>query len=664
MPASCDKPEQILASERFMPQLAAQYEARYHALIRRLGESLPANRVEIIRNEIVEATMGDNPDQLELWKYQAALNVLIDLSQQGWVFDIQNDTLTLRMENEYQDDKQMLRYRLSAERNAQFRTESVIRFIRYMEAERSFGDERISIRSLIGNSGLLINNIHAHERVCDPYIQLVTNERDEYTGYRLSDIWRYFRYTWSIPYKTMPGRNLYYLVRDRLQQHHPIIGIFALGNSVLNLTVRDDDIGWTVDAIKKNLSRRTTNSVSEQIVSGTDGRRIKTQVSIYQETQEEYHHRAEAYANQIFPLLMENIHSSIADIYVGDLNYRKQTRYPKQETVTELQKLAAVYAEKSINNKNNEKSPNWREESQTNLFKRKRASELAKLLSAQITFNRTTGSNMERLQQLLQSASGRQAINTALIANRKCKIGSNMMDIIVCGAIPPYNELLGGKLVSILACSPIVIREYYMRYASQVSEIASRMKGQKVIRDSRLVYLGTTSLYAVGSSQYNRIKVPLWDNGVLEFRRMGITEGYGTVFFSKETTNLFSRILELQDGGKRINHVFGEGTSPRFRMISRGLNSIGIRADAFLRHYSPRIVYSIDLARNTKEYLMGLSNTADYGLDLNDIQEVMNKTQYLIDYWYARWLETRLTSVDIVQRLERFRPSMLLLGNI
>ena len=62
---------------------------------------------------------------------------------------------------------------------------------------------------------------------------------------RLSDIWRYFRYTWSIPYKTMPGRNLYYLVRDRLQPCHPIIGIFALGNSVLNLTVRDDAVSYT-----------------------------------------------------------------------------------------------------------------------------------------------------------------------------------------------------------------------------------------------------------------------------------------------------------------------------------------------------------------------------------------------------------------------------------
>ncbi len=159
MPASSDKPDQVLASERFAPRLSACFESRYCELIRKLGESLPINRVEIIRNEIIEASNGDNLDQLELWKYQAALNVLIDLSQQGWVFDIQDDTLTLRMVNEFHDDKQMVRYRLSAERNAQFRSASVSQFIRYMEVERKFGDELVSIRSLIGDPNQLINNM-------------------------------------------------------------------------------------------------------------------------------------------------------------------------------------------------------------------------------------------------------------------------------------------------------------------------------------------------------------------------------------------------------------------------------------------------------------------------------------------------------------------------
>lgn len=413
--------EQVIASEAFVPDLSGDYAERYNTLVSKLANVLPANRVGIIRKEMM--VMMDEEESVDQLKYIAALSVLIDLSQQGWIFDIEDAKLVLKMETDNVDDKKMLRYRLSAERNAQFKTDSVASFIRRMESEKEYNDGIVSIKSLIGDSQLLLRRINNYEKVCDPYIQLVTNDRDEYTGYKLFDIWRYFRYTWSIP-------------------------------------------------------------------------------------------------------------------------------------------------------------------------------------------------------------------------------------------------LLGGKLVSLLACSPVVIRDYTKRYSNQVSEIASRMKGKKVIRDSRLVYLGTTSLYATGSSQYNRIKVPLSNGGTIEFRKLGVTEGYGTVFFSKETTNLFSKILELQDGGKRINHVFGEGTSPRFRMISRGLNAIGIRADAFLRHYSPRIVYSINLAKNTNDFLLGIENDVDYGFDLDDANDVDVKTQEIIDFWYKRWLEKRLTTVDIEERLDSFNPADLLLGNI
>ena len=654
---------QIIASEVFTPDLSGEYIDRYNILVNRLASILPANRVAIIKKEIDSIPKED--ENLNQLKYRAALSVLIDLSQQGWIFDVDDGILVLKMETDNVDDKRMLRYRLSAERNAQFKTDSVAKFIQRMESDKTYNDGVVSIKSLIGDPVFLNNKIRDNERVCEPYIQMVTNERDVFTGYKLSDIWRYFRYTWSIPYKTMPGRNLYYLVRDRMQPCHPVIDIFALGNSVLNLTVRDDDIGWTVEAIKKNMTRRTEISYCDQAISETDGKKVKVKICKATESKEEFEKRTTDYANRIYPLLIKNISNAIDDLYVKDLGYHKQTRYPKQEQIDALMAMAEEYAKKSINNKNNEVSPDWESEAQTNLFKRKRASELAKLLTTRMIFNKAQGKNdKEKLQYLLSNEEGRKAINTALVANRKCKIGSNMMDIIVCGAIPPYNELLGGKLISMLACSPVVIKDYTERYCNQVSEIASRMKGKAVIRDSRLVYLGTTSLYSIGSSQYNRIKAPLSSGVTLEYRKMGVTEGFGTVFFSKETTTLFSKLLQLQDGGKRINHVFGEGTSPRFRMISRGLSTIGIRADAFLRHYSPRIVYSINLAKNTNEFLMGVDDDVDYGFDLNSPEDVSQKTQEIIEFWYSRWLETRLTTVDIQERLENFRVSDLLLGSI
>ena len=665
MSSALNKDEQVLATESYEPALSGIYSELFRAIVVRMGNTLQSNRVEIIKAEIARISTEEAQNDIEALKYIAALSVLVDLSLQGWAFDVHDNELTLKMENDNVDDKQKIRYRLSAERNAQFKSESVSAFIRKMEAVKQYNGNSISVRNLIGDKNRLIASIKAEEHVCDPYIQLVTNEKDSLTGYKLSDIWRYFRYTWSIPYKTMPGRNLFYLVRDQLQPYHPIIGIFALGNSVLNLTVRDDDIGWTVEAIKKNMAQLYIETTCEQIVSGTDGKKIKTHIRKPIETEEEHLKRSTAYADKILPLLKKNIEDAISELYLKDLGYHRNTKNPKPEKIVELFAMAEEYAEKSLNNKNNEKSPKWEEEAQSNLFKRKRATELAKLLETKRCFNAVKGdTNAEQLNALLSFEAGRKAIHTALIANRKRKIGSNMMDIIVCGAIPPYNELLGGKLISILACSPQVVRDYTRKYDNQISEIASRMKGSRVIRDSRLVYLGTTSLYAVGSSQYNRIKVPVNNSACLEYRKMGITEGYGTVFFSKETTGAFSRLLELQDGGKKINHVFGEGTSPRFRMISRGLSSIGIKAEAFLKHYSPRIVYSINLAKNTNDFLLGLDSDVDYGYDINNDLEVNQKTQELIDYWYARWLEMRLTSIDIEQRLNSFNVNDILLGNI
>lgn len=655
-----------LAVEDYAPDLSPVYMERFRKLVTKLDKSLSINRIELIEHEINELNLGslcENASIDEL-KYAASLNVLKDLSQQGWCFETEGELLKLRMDEEDIDDKAHIRYRLSAERNAQFSVESIRKFILKMEEPKEYKGEVISVKNLIGCKEELIEKIKGGQRVCKPYIQLVSHERDVYTGLDLSEIWRYFRYTWAIPYKTMPGRNLFYLVRDAEQKYHPIIGIFALGNSVLNLTVRDDDIGWTIESIKRNMQRRTTVMHCEQVVAGTDGSKIKARIASPVETEKEYSDRIELFANSIMPLLEKNIKEAIEDIYTSDLKYYRQTKYPKQEYIEELLTIAAEQDALSINNKNNEKNPDWIEETLKPLFKKKRAIELAKLLKAKkVILDAPASENVARLKYLLSKEEGKQAITTALIANRKCKIGSNMMDIIVCGSIPPYNELLGGKLVSILACSPQVIADYTSRYATQVSEIASRMKGKKVVRDSHLVYLGTTSLYAVGSSQYNRIKVPMSSGRLLEYRKMGITEGYGTVYFSNETSALFSRILELQDGGKRINHVFGEGTSPRFRIISRGLSSIGVKASAFLNHYSPRIVYSINLAKNTNEYLLGIDEKPDYGFELDNPEEVVKHTQELIDYWYERWMKMRLSSVDIVQRLNEFDVSDVLLSN-
>ena len=434
----------LIAKEVFMPKLSEKYEQYYNQLLIKVDKAYFEHRSDVISSEIAKNERSEEKD-IELNKYLAVLNILKDLLQQGWSIEIKDGSALLQLQYDKMSDKDRIRYRLRPERSAQFNASTTKEFIGKMEKERVFKGNKISIRSLIGDADLLKTRIEEQrldEKILEPYVQLVSETIDEHTGYKLNDIWKYFRYTWSIPYKTMPGRNLFYLVRDRAQTYHPVIGIFALGNTVLNLTVRDDDIGWTVASIRSQMQRRTKTDIYKQKVSETNGKDIKIKSTAYMETEEQFQSRILEYSNTIINSLNANLNIAIRDIYVKDLPFHKQTKKPKKETVYKLRKISDDLRDKLIDNKKTVNVLDWNAEAESNLFRKKRAQELANLLNAKIIINEAKKPlTVEWLNELLKSEAGRTAIHTALIANRKNKIGSNMMEIIVCGAVPPYNEL-------------------------------------------------------------------------------------------------------------------------------------------------------------------------------------------------------------------------------
>ena len=101
---NANRDDQIVASEVFAPSLSGEYINRYNALLDKLICVLPANRVSIIKKEI--SLLSNAEDSLDLLKYIAALNVLIDLSQQGWTFDINDNKLVLKMEIDKLSDEE------------------------------------------------------------------------------------------------------------------------------------------------------------------------------------------------------------------------------------------------------------------------------------------------------------------------------------------------------------------------------------------------------------------------------------------------------------------------------------------------------------------------------------------------------------------------------
>src|SRR5262249_32773645 len=73
------------------------------------------------------------------------------------------------------------------------------------------------------------------------------------TGLNRIDIWRYFRHTWSLEYRPIPGRQLPLLIRNAARPRRPVIGIALLASPVVRLRIRDNWIGWTPRALAENL---------------------------------------------------------------------------------------------------------------------------------------------------------------------------------------------------------------------------------------------------------------------------------------------------------------------------------------------------------------------------------------------------------------------------
>lgn len=228
-----------------------------------------------------------------------------------------------------------------------------------------------------------------------------------------------------------------------------------------------------------------------------------------------------------------------------------------------------------------------------------------------------------------------------------------MADITVCGAVQPYSGVLGGKLVSMLAVSPEVLTAYRDKYLSQESVIASSMAGRPIVRPSQLVFIGTTSLYGVGSSQYNRLRMPADRIGgakgeQLEFVEIGRSEAYGTSHFSSATVEALVALVQQSSNGRRVNSIFGEGVSPKFRKIREGFDALGLPADVLLQHGRRRIVYGVPLARNLREFLLGMDDDPEYIVDLSAPQK---STEEIASWWIERWLSRRIDSAEVLSKL-------------
>lgn len=578
------------------------------------------------------------------------VNVLCDLVSQGWRLKTRKDRLYAKppsaIDLDPMEEKARVRRAHLIERDAQLGQPSVRMFVAEMEQRRLWRGEWHSVFSLMRDGSELAAELSAAalmtgpERVCalermiEPYVQpAVAGKKCRFTGLDLLDVWRYFRHTWTTVYQSTPGRKLFFLIRDRAAPNHPVIGIGALGSPIIQLAVRDAWIGWTGEQVADAIVNKPTKKWAVWLLDS-----LKT--------------------------LLNGVDR--ADLLPKKRLNRRDILRPTHETISRLRALAA--AERQLHQlypgarqhkdvSKNSTASEWRRESRTHLFRSKRAGALADLLEARRALQQAgiREPDKKRLQEAASTTAGRKAIATIVRHIKGVHAGIDMMDITVCGAVAPYNRLLGGKLVSLLMASPEIAREYGRRYKSTPSLIASAMAGRKIRRSPRLVLLGTTSLYGVGASQYHRLRFKVAATGgrqisELSYVPLGHTAGYGSFHFSQETMASLEPVLSRLDRGRQVNSIFGEGVNPKLRKVRGALDAVGLPSDLLMQHASPRIVYAIPLARNFRDVLLGLAERPQYIL-----RQAKDASRQIAAHWRERWLAKRIDSPEVLADLSRHR---------
>ncbi len=197
----------------------------------------------------------------------------------------------------------------------------------------------------------------------------------------------------------------------------------------------------------------------------------------------------------------------------------------------------------------------------------------------------------------------------------------NILDAYVLGAVPPYNMLLGGKLVSCLVRSREVRDEFAGKYGKTRGVISRKKKNAQLA-------IVTTSSSLGRSSVYNRLKL---DNETY-MSSIGFTQGWGhfhipDILFGELRAYLRKRKHEYVDG-----HRFGQGPNWRLRTIRAAFDALGFKAD-LLKHGIGRELFVCELARNAQKILRGEAVRANYR-GLKTVSEIGNLAR-------ARWIIPR-----------------------
>ena len=186
------------------------------------------------------------------------------------------------------------------------------------------------------------------------------------------------------------------------------------------------------------------------------------------------------------------------------------------------------------------------------------------------------------------------------------------------GAVPPYNVILGGKLVAMLMTSDTLRKDFRKKYSHKSTLL------QKRELPANLLFITTTGAFGK-SSLYTRLK--FGEDWLASF--IGYSNGSGS--FHVPDAIYEQLLVALSRNGVNIKRGYGYGPSRKMRLIREGMDALGYKNGNF--HGVKRAIYLFPFAKNLERLIAGQNRRPLW---------YHRRESDLTDFWKNRWILPRI----------------------
>ena len=185
------------------------------------------------------------------------------------------------------------------------------------------------------------------------------------------------------------------------------------------------------------------------------------------------------------------------------------------------------------------------------------------------------------------------------------------------GALPPYNQILGSRLVASMLVSEKIRSAFQKKYRNKKTE----MKNRRI--PNRLLFITTTGAFG---------KSPIYERLSYQHQKfsffLGYTQGFGSFHISDDIYQDMLGYLALHK--VNIKRGYGSGPSRKIQLIGKAMNRLGFPCGA--NHAVRRGLYLFTPVKNLHGVIRDHERPKYTNLSVEE----------LTDFWKERWIMPRI----------------------